>query len=440
MGEYILAFFMLRYLRSSLRDSAMLPRWDKIFQGGMIASVVLLVVGVASGEINQFTSWFAYIILLYLAYLIYTIEEFSERKSVFAAVLPYVLVSFLTKIVQLVNTNFYQSWESYFKVAGGFSIIYMIVMLIITNKQNKALAREREKTLQEEKQNKIMAQLKANLEVQVVERTAELTKQKEELQQALDELKMAQTQLIHSEKMASLGELTAGIAHEIQNPLNFVNNFSEVNKELLEELIEAQTNGDQDALESITRDLLENEDKIMHHGKRAEAIVKSMLQHSRNSSGEKEPTDINALADEYLRLAYHGFRAKDKSFNANFKADLADDLPKINVVAQDIGRVLLNLVNNAFQAVRDVEDPEVLVRTQMKDGAVIITVIDNGPGIPEDIKAKIFQPFFTTKASGEGTGLGLSLSYDIVTKGHGGEIDVNSEAGKGTEFFIKLPY
>jgi signal transduction histidine kinase len=234
--------------------------------------------------------------------------------------------------------------------------------------------------------------------------------------------------------------LTAGIAHEIQNPLNFVNNFSEVNKELLEELIEAQTNGDQDALESITRDLLENEDKIMHHGKRAEAIVKSMLQHSRNSSGEKEPTDINALADEYLRLAYHGFRAKDKSFNANFKADLADDLPKINVVAQDIGRVLLNLVNNAFQAVRDVEDPEVLVRTQMKDGAVIITVIDNGPGIPEDIKAKIFQPFFTTKASGEGTGLGLSLSYDIVTKGHGGEIDVNSEAGKGTEFFIKLPY
>ena len=431
MGEFILAFFMFRYLRRSLRDSAMLPRWDKILLGGMIASIVLIVAEIASDDINQFSSWLAYLFLLFIAYLIYWKEEFSQRKSVFTAVLPFIIVSFLTKVVQLANADFYQAWETYFEVASGFSVIWMIVMLIITNKQNKALAKEREKTLQEEKQNQIMAQLKDDLEVQVVQRTAELTKQKEELQQALDELKTTQIQLIHSEKMASLGELTAGIAHEIQNPLNFVNNFSEINKELLDELTEAQAKGDQEAVDAITKDILENEDKIMHHGKRAEAIVKSMLQHSRTNTGKKEPADINSLADEYLRLAYHGFRAKDKSFNANFKTELAQELPKIKIVAQDIGRVLLNLVNNAFQAVRGVENPEVKVKTQMKDGTVIISVIDNGPGIPDEIKDKIFQPFFTTKPTGEGTGLGLSLSYDIITKGHSGQLTVESKEGEG---------
>ena len=275
--------------------------------------------------------------------------------------------------------------------------------------------------------------------IQVVQRTAELTKQKEELQHALDELKTTQNQLIQSEKMASLGELTAGIAHEIQNPLNFVNNFSEVNKELIEELKEAQEKGDQDSVEAITKDILENEDKIMHHGKRAEDIVKSMLQHSRTSTGKKEPADINSLADEYLRLAYHGFRAKDKSFNANFKAVLADDLPKINIIAQDIGRVILNLVNNAFQSVKDVDKPEVVVTTRHGAKGLEISVKDNGPGIPEEIKDKIFQPFFTTKPTGKGTGLGLSLSYDIITKGHSGQLKVESTKGEGATFTIILP-
>lgn len=440
MGEYILSFFMFRFLRRSLRDPGMLPKWDKILQGGMIASLVLLAVEIASDEINQFTTWLSYLLLVYIAYLIYWKEEFRERRSVFIAVLPFIMVSFLTKITSLANNDFFQSWEDIFDVAGVFSVIWMIVMLVITNKQNKALAQEREKTLQEEKQNKIISQMKADLEEQVVQRTAELTKQKEELQQALLELKATQNQLIHSEKMASLGELTAGIAHEIQNPLNFVNNFSEVNKELLDELREAQVKGDLNAVEEITNDILENEDKIMHHGKRAEAIVKSMLQHSRTSTGKKEPTDINALADEYLRLAYHGFRAKDKSFNSNFKMDLAEDLPKINVVAQDIGRVILNLVNNAFQAVNGVENSEVVVTTRHGVESIEISIQDNGPGIPADIKEKIFQPFFTTKPTGKGTGLGLSLSYDIITKGHGGTVEVSSEVGKGTEFFIKLPY
>ena len=276
---------------------------------------------------------------------------------------------------------------------------------------------------------------------------------KRKIEVAYERLQNTQTQLIHSEKMASLGELTAGIAHEIQNPLNFVNNFSDVNKELIEELLNEMKKGNVAEAEIIGKDILDNEDKIVHHGKRAEGIVKSMLQHSRTSSGGKELTDINALADEYLRLAYHGFRAKDKSFNADFKTELDESLPKISVVPQDIGRVLLNLINNAFQAVKDVDKPEVLVRIRRMDSplgaggsAVEIRVKDNGPGIPDDIKEKIFQPFFTTKPTGEGTGLGLSLSYDIVTKGHGGELKVESppasgasKGGIGTEFLVSLP-
>ena len=439
MGEFILAFFLFRDLRRSLRDSELLPRWDRILKGGMIASGVLLAVEIASDEINQFTTWLAYPLLIYIVYLIFSKAEFKERKSVITAVSPYVLISLIRKTVHWWGPDIHESVESIIEVASVFSVIWMIVMLIITNRQDKALAREREKTLQEEKQNRIMAELKADLEVQVVQRTAELTQQKEELQQTLDELKMAQDQLIHSEKMASLGELTAGIAHEIQNPLNFVNNFSEINMELLEELKEALADGDQEAVEAVSRDILENEDKIRYHGRRAEGIVRSMLQHSRTSTGDKELTDINGLADEYLRLAYHGFRAKDKSFNANFKTDLAEDLQKIKVVPQDIGRVLLNLINNAFQAVREAGSPEVVVATRQLSNGIEITVKDNGPGIPGEIQQKIFQPFFTTKATGVGTGLGLSISYDIITKGHSGQLTVESKKGEGTIFTILLP-
>ncbi|MFY0607168.1 MAG: hypothetical protein JXR10_10650 [Cyclobacteriaceae bacterium] len=277
----------------------------------------------------------------------------------------------------------------------------------------------------------------------------QLISKNEELGRTLGQLKSTQDQLIYSEKMASLGELTAGIAHEIQNPLNFVNNFSDLNKELLEELKDAVAQNDQEEVSVIIKDLSENETKINHHGKRAEEIVKSMLQHSRTGSVEKELTDINALADEYLRLAYHGLRAKDKSFNADFKADLDSNLPKVKVVSQDIGRVILNLINNAFQAVKGVEKPEVVVSTKLispleggrsdvSAKGVLIIVSDNGSGIPDDIKEKIFQPFFTTKPTGEGTGLGLSMSYDIVTKGHGGELKVQSEEGIGTRFTIAL--
>jgi signal transduction histidine kinase len=265
------------------------------------------------------------------------------------------------------------------------------------------------------------------------------------LNQTVDSLKKTQTQLIQSEKMASLGELTAGIAHEIQNPLNFVNNFSEVNTELIDELEEEANKGNLELVKSIAKDIKENEQKVIHHGKRADAIVKSMLQHSRSSSGKKEPTDINSLADEYLRLAYHGLRARDKSLNASFKTNFDIGIDKINVIPQDIGRVLVNLINNAFYAVSEKQkqstngyEPIVSVSTKKGDGKVEIKVKDNGTGIPQKVLDKIFQPFFTTKPSGKGTGLGLSLSYDII-KAHGGELKAETKDGEGAEFIIQLP-
>jgi signal transduction histidine kinase len=285
---------------------------------------------------------------------------------------------------------------------------------------------------------------------------------KANIESTLTELKSTQAQLIQQEKLASLGQLTAGIAHEIQNPLNFVNNFSEINAELSEEILDAAAKGDIEEVKALATDIKSNQEKIREHGKRADSIVKGMLQHSRSSAGSKEPTNITALADEYLRLAYHGMRAKDKSFNASIKTDFDPELPLVPVVAQDIGRVLLNLFNNAFYAVNERKktegqgyEPEVVVQCGRADSptanpavaglryaqpptAIVITVRDNGTGIPESIKEKIFQPFFTTKPTGQGTGLGLSLSYDII-KAHGGEISLAQPQGPGTTFIIRLP-
>ena len=302
---------------------------------------------------------------------------------------------------------------------------------------------------QEQEKQQILAAQNETLEKQVTKRTSEL-------KQSLENLKETQAQLVQSEKLASLGELTAGIAHEIQNPLNFVNNFSELSLELIEELNE-ERNKEADKRDEgleieILGDISQNLEKINTHGKRASSIVRGMLEHSRASTGQKDPTDINALADEYLRLAYHGLRAKDKSFNADFKTYLAKDLPKIKIIPQDFGRVLLNLINNAFYAVNKRQGQEnesggdgekykgtVIVSTEKLEDSVEIKIKDNGTGIPENLKSKIFQPFFTTKPTGQGTGLGLSLAYDIVTKGHGGTLEVETKEGEGTTFIITLP-
>jgi len=265
------------------------------------------------------------------------------------------------------------------------------------------------------------------------------------LQKLLEDLKATQAQLIQSEKMASLGELTAGIAHEIQNPLNFVNNFSEVSNELIDEMTEQLEKGNTEDAKAIANEVKMSLEKINFHGKRADSIVKSMLQHSRTSSNKKEPTDINALADEYLRLAYHGMRAKDKSFNSAMKTDYDETIGLIKIISQDIGRVILNLITNAFYAVTeknklklDGYEPTITVTTKKINDKVVVRVKDNGTGISQKALEKIFQPFFTTKPTGQGTGLGLSLSYDIVTKGHGGELKVETKEGEYTEFSIIL--
>jgi two-component system NtrC family sensor kinase len=283
------------------------------------------------------------------------------------------------------------------------------------------------------------------------EQKEQIETQRDNLGHALEELKNTQSQLVQREKMASLGELTAGIAHEIQNPLNFVNNFSEVNEEMIGELEEELKSGNIDDALAIAVGVKENEKKIRHHGKRADFIVKGMLEHSRTSKGEKTLTDINVLAEEFFKLSYHGLRAKDKNFNAEFVMNFDKTLPNLEVVQQDIGRVLLNLFKNAFYAVNEKRKtggpdykPQVSVTTSSPPlfsggRGVVVLVRDNGIGIPEAIKDKIMQPFFTTKPTGEGTGLGLSLSYDIVVKGHGGSINILSKEHEGSEFIITLP-
>jgi two-component system NtrC family sensor kinase len=325
--------------------------------------------------------------------------------------------------------------------------IYLGLDFAFTNRSLKQKLSEVEelsqKTIAQEKEKQqILATQNEILESQVIDRTAALSK-------SLNELKATQSQLIQSEKMASLGELTAGIAHEIQNPLNFVNNFSEVNVELLNELkdgpLQQLPENEKKEAAGIVEDLSQNLEKISIHGKRADAIVKGMLLHSRISTGQKELVDINALADEYLRLSFHGFRAKDKSFNAKLNTDFDGSIEKIDIIPQDIGRVLLNLYNNAFYAVNEKikqqlqgYEPEVTVITKKAEDKIEIKVRDNGVGIPHKVIDKIFQPFFTTKPTGQGTGLGLSLSYDIV-KAYGGEIKVETREEAFTDFMVQLP-
>jgi two-component system NtrC family sensor kinase len=324
---------------------------------------------------------------------------------------------------EAVARNAYEARVRFYTLLGILGVFVLIAgILLFANQQRK-------------KANRVLH-----------ERNEQIETQHKALEKSLSDLKTTQKQLIQSEKMASLGELTAGIAHEIQNPLNFVNNFSEVNTELIDEMQQEIDKGNFDEVKDIAINVKENQQKINQHGKRADFIVKGMLQHSRISTDERELTNINVLADEFFKLSYHGLRAKDKNFNAEMVTHFDPDLPKINMVQQDIGRVLLNLFNNAFYAVNQKHKtagegykPEVSVTTSVENGQVVIKVKDNGVGIPDTIKDKIMQPFFTTKPTGEGTGLGLSLTYDMVVKGHGGKIEVNTKEGEFTEFTVSLP-
>jgi len=443
--QLVITFFIVIHLRQTFQTANTLPIWNRRFLGIMYTCIGLQVLHFTVPLARPLITILSYLIVFGIIGIIYIEQEFERARSTLFAVLPLILISFLGGIIKLISLPFYKSWDDVLGIINSFAVIWMITMLIINKWQRKALEKERLKTQEEERQNKIMANLKAELEVQVAERTAALTLQKEELQLTLDELKATQRQLIQSEKMASLGELTAGIAHEIQNPLNFVNNFSEINTELIDELKAELAIGNIQLAIDLAKDIRDNEQKINHHGKRADAIVKGMLQHSRSSSGTKEPTDINKLADEYFRLAYHGLRAKDKSFNATLKTDYDQSITSVNMIPQDMGRVILNLITNAFYVVNEKKgqhiesyEPTVSISTKKVGDKVLISVSDNGNGIPQNIVDKIFQPFFTTKPTGQGTGLGLSLSYDIV-KAHGGELKVETKQGEGSAFIISLP-
>jgi signal transduction histidine kinase len=419
--------------------------WEKWFRYAKYFSIFLLVSETILSA-SHTTRWIWHIFLISLIVFVYKQEEMRAMRMFLQAFVPYVLVSVIKDLTQLISQHFHDQWNNYFSNATMLSIIWLVAILFSQYRQIKIAEKERIKRQKEDEMNMAIARRKVELEELVTERTAELTRQKEELEHTLDELRTTQAQLIQSEKMASLGELTAGIAHEIQNPLNFVNNFSEVNAELLAELEEEQKRENRDFKneEAILNDLKENEQKIIHHGKRAEAIVKAMLLHSRSSTGKKEPTDINALADEYLRLSYHGLRAKDKTFNATMETDFSPGLEPVNVIPQDMGRVILNLINNAFYAVTEKKKqsgeeykPTVWVSTKKTNQAIEISVKDNGNGISQKILDKIFLPFFTTKPSGQGTGLGLSMSYDII-KAHGGELKVKTKEDEGSEFIVQL--
>jgi len=390
-------------------------------------------------------------VLFGMLWYCYKNQKIDGMRGFVIAFAPVIIANAVIDLLHGMKIMFSATWSlKWIDWAGPLSFMWMLAILFNNNRQAKAVEKERIERKRQEELNRAIAVRKVELEDMVAERTRELQTQKEELQHALDELRNTQAQLIQAEKMASLGELTAGIAHEIQNPLNFVNNFSEVSNELIDEMNIELEKGDIDEAKAIAADVKQNLEKITHHGKRADSIVKGMLQHSRKSSGQKELIDINALADEYLRLSYHGLRAKDKSFNAAIHTNFDDTIGKISVLPQDIGRVLLNLFNNAFYAVTEKAKenpgtfkPAVTLTTQRYtlangDGRAVITVADNGTGVPQSIIDKIFQPFFTTKPTGQGTGLGLSLSYDII-KAHGGDIKVETKQGEGTSFIISLP-
>ena len=422
--------------------------WVKIFLvlyfAGLIISFFLK--SNISGSVVAILS-----LLISLLCIYYIISSWKKLNGAQWAIIAGSFLSLLCGIIYFILLSLYKNIGTgtvYF-IITGYSLSFPLSLLIYVSMRFKEIIKDVRQNasqvikLSEEKEEQALNQ-QSILQAEVKKQTAEISN-------ALDNLKATQKQLIQSEKMASLGELTAGIAHEIQNPLNFVNNFSEVSSELADELKDAVTKNDKEEAIAIAEDIKQNLEKINHHGKRADAIVKGMLQHSRSSSGVKEPTDINKLADEYLRLAYHGLRAKDKSFNATLETNYDESLEKINIIPQDIGRVILNLITNAFYAVDEKKksgtenlpsgqagyEPTVSIATKKLNDAIEISVSDNGYGIPDNIKEKIFQPFFTTKPTGQGTGLGLSLAYDIV-KAHGGELKVKTQKGQGTTFIVQL--
>ncbi len=445
-----LVMTLVLILRRLLDLPQRLPRWNRwlsyLWVPALVAFVVTAIFRYKNGYLDEIY------LLLASAVLIATLlamRDYRPSRTVLLAFVPAMVRRPIAAWLLFTNQQFVPPYGAVFKLWGNLNVFWFFGMLFLAYNQKRHIQQDEKLRAEEERARQLALEQNLELERLVAERAALLTQQADELQTALTELRATQAQLIQREKMASLGELTAGIAHEIQNPLNFVNNFADVSTELVTELEEEQSRPARDAglEDELLADLKQNLLKINQHGQRASSIVKGMLAHSRTSTGERQLTDLNILADEYMRLAYHGLRAKDKTFNATLQPDLAAILPLVPAVSGDIGRVLLNLFTNALYAVQQRQQagepgyaPTVGVTTRRVGEAVEVRVRDNGNGIPDELQQKIFQPFFTTKPSGEGTGLGLSLSHDIVVEGHGGTLSVESETGKFTEFVMRLPF
>jgi len=444
MLNFFICFFALNIIRKNLDTSRYFRNnIDVLKVLNFLVVPCLMSADIILGSSFKFIAeagWIA--VLSYLIYVLYQERENILAGSLLKAGLPYYIYFVLVFLIKYTLPALYKTVDDYLDLLNVITMVWLFAFGVSAKNQLNTLRREKEQ------KEKVIHENEA-LEDLVRERTNEILQQKNQLEETLEELKQTQNQLIQQEKLASLGELTAGIAHEIQNPLNFVNNFSEVSTELLDELKEelSATRLPENSAD-IIEDLVQNLQKISYHGKRASGIVKNMLEHSRASTGERQQIDLNTLAEEYIKLSFHGLRAKDKSFNSDFKVQADPTLPPVQGIPQDLGRVLLNLCNNAFYAVSKKArenipgyKPMVTIATENlpAEKAVKITVSDNGSGIPDELKNKIFQPFFTTKPTGQGTGLGLSLSYDIITKGHSGEITLESKEGEGTQFIICLP-
>jgi signal transduction histidine kinase len=445
----LISLFLLLYIQKNPGPQPLSAELKKWLKWGMVASGVLIALGASDLPPQLLYEFISFVLVGGIIYLILYSPELEIQKTLAITPLPIIATELLSYLIKTISFSTYEKIENYLDAAGFFALIWAVTMWINHRKQTKALEIERIISEAKAKQLKATAEKKSQLEILVAERTSEILKQKEELQEVIDHLKDTQEQLIQQEKLASLGQLTAGIAHEIKNPLNFVNNFSELSADFIEEIEEELTKLPESEEKENIQDLLENVKsnltKIRHHGSRADSIVKSMLMHSRGGTGTKDPTDLNALIREYANLAFHGMRANPNPINVEILLDLDEQLQKINLNAEDFSRVILNLVKNAFDAMRDKINAQgasyraqIQIKTKDLGNDVSIEVEDNGPGVPDEIRDKLLMPFFTTKKGTEGTGLGLSITHDII-KSHEGSLEIQSKVGEMTRFTIKLP-
>ncbi|WP_026952605.1 sensor histidine kinase [Algoriphagus mannitolivorans] len=445
----IISFFLLYYLKKFFGGENFSPELKKYFKFGMLGAGILALAGITKIPPKLLFDFLSLALAGGIIFLIINSPELEEQKNLAVTPLPILVVQVVKFILETFLPSYYEVIDKYLAAAGFFAIIWAVTMWLNHRKEMKAIQIERMISKEKERQLFLAQERKEELERLVRARTSEIQNQKEELLQALNHLKSTQEQLVQQEKLASLGQLTAGIAHEIKNPLNFINNFAELSEDFLKEIQEEvqKENGqmDRENLQDLLEDVKSNLKKIRHHGHRADNIVKSMLMHSRGEKGEIKNTDLNALIREYTNLAFHGMRANPNPINVEIALDLDESLKPILLNAEDFSRVILNLTKNAFDAMRDKINgvssdykAKLEIRTKELEDKVLLEIEDNGPGVPEEIKDKLLMPFFTTKKGTDGTGLGLSITHDIV-KSHGGSLEIQSKVGEFTRFRILLP-